>query len=406
MYRMTVMILSVALAAAPAIGAAQTKDQVRNQGKEFAAKYRALGEPRDRCSLGSSLATGSVVIRTNGASALRPGDKLLSLNGTSTVGKTPEEVVGILRQTPPTAVLAASVERDGHPMDVSVACINARLTTEPTLTALEFAARGKFDECVSTISQMAYIDTSVATLRAQCAAVSRNSAKYNMSALGAQLLEMGIEDARYAPSLRADVVQRLHNAEGGITQGQGAARYQALVEATKRGPGDESLYASAAPDWALFRRNAESTLRNRLIDPDSARIQWPQGFTMGTWKPFMSKSIEGYWTCGLINARNRMGGYTGSTAFVVVIDPSGYVKYSEIGKSKDYDFLTASCSKSVKMLPPPPPELTALASAPSNVGVVSLADELKKLVDLRSSGALTEAEFQAAKAKLLESSEH
>jgi hypothetical protein len=68
--------------------------------------------------------------------------------------------------------------------------------------------------------------------------------------------------------------------------------------------------------------------------------------------------------------------------------------------------LTASCSKSVKMLPPPPAELTAVAATPGNGGTGSLADELKKLVDLRSSGALTEAEFQAAKAKLLESSEH
>jgi hypothetical protein len=347
-----------------------------------------------------------VVIRTNGTSALRPGDKLLSLNGASTAGKTPEEVVAILRETPPTAVLAASVERDGHPMEVSVTCTNARPTTEPTLAALDFAARGKFDECVSTISQVAYIDTNVATLRAQCAVVSRNPDKYDMSALGAQLLEMGIEDARYAPSLRADVVQRLHNAEGAIIQGQGAARYRALVAATKRWPGGETLYASSAPDWALFRRNAESALRNRLIDPDSARIQWPHGFTMGTWKPFMSKAIEGYWTCGLINARNRMGGYTGSTAFVVVMDPSGSVKYSEVGESRDYDLLTASCSKSVKMLPPPPAELTAVAATPGNGGTGSLADELKKLVDLRSSGALTEAEFQAAKAKLLESSEH
>jgi hypothetical protein len=117
----------------------------------------------------------------------------------------------------------------------------------------------------------------------------------------------------------------------------------------------------------------------------------------------MSKRIDGYWSCGLINARNRMGGYTGSTAFVVVLDPAGYVKYAEIGESKDFDLLTATCSNSVKHLPPPPRELLASQAGERSAGSSSpsLADELQKLVDLRNSGALTEEEFQAAKKQLL-----
>jgi hypothetical protein len=212
---------------------------------------------------------------------------------------------------------------------------------------------------------------------------------------------MWIADAGYSPSLRPEVIQKLRNVEGPITQGQGVARYRALVQATERWPGGETAFATSGPDWALFRRNAETTLRGRLIDPDSARIQWPRGFVMGTWKPFMSKGIEGYWTCGLINARNRMGGYTGSTAFVVVMDSSGYVKYSEIGEAKDYDFLTAACGKSAKLLPPAPPELLAAEASTTGNNGVSIADELKKLVDLHNSGALTDAEFQAAKQRLL-----
>jgi len=401
MVRIVVLLLAGTFIAAPTFSMAQDKDQIRNQGKEYGAKLRALGEPRDRCSLGGTLGAGPVVMRTNGTSTLKPGDKLISLNSTSTVGKSPDDVVAILRQIPPTALVPITVERDGRSMDLSVACSNARQTMEPTLTALDFAARGKFDDCISTISQMTYIDTGVATLRAQCASVSRNVAKNNLSALAAQVMDMAIEDARYDPSLRPNVAKELRNAEGIITQGEGAARFRALVEATKRWPGGETLYKSSTPDWTLFRRNAESTLSNRLIDPDSARIQWPHGFLMGTWKPFLSKAIQGYWTCGLINARNRMGGYTGTTAFVVVLDASGYVKYSEIGESSDYDLLTASCNKSAKLLPPPPAELTIVASTSKNSSSGSLADELKKLVDLRNSGALTEAEFQTAKAKLL-----
>lgn len=400
MVRISIKVLVALLAVAPIVANAQDKGQIRNQAKEYGAKFRSLGEPRDRCALGASFGAGPVVVRTYRASVLKPGDKLMALNGTSTVGKTPDEVVGMLRQLPPSETVSTTVGRDKHSIDLRVQCSNARDTMEPMLTALDFAARGKFDECVSTISRMANIDTGVAFLRLQCASVARNAASANVSELAAQAMEMAIEDAYYVPSLRAEASRQLRGAEAMVTRGQGIARYEALIEATKRWPGDESLYVSSTPDWALFRRNAEKALRNRLIDPESARIEWPHGFLMGTWKPLFAKPIDGYWTCGSVNARNRMGGYTGTTAFVVVLDPSGYVKYSEVGESKDFDMLSASCNKSTKLLPAPPTQLSIGAQS-SSTGSSSLADELKKLLDLRNSGALTEAEFQAAKAKLI-----
>lgn len=401
MSRIAIFWLAV-LVAAPSMSAAQNKDLVRSTAKQNAAMLRALGEPLDRCSLGAYLGTGSVVLRVHGASTLKAGDKLLALNGSLVAGKAPEDVVAILRQTPPTSTVSLNVERDGQPMSLSVACTNSRATFEPLLAALDLAARGKFDDCASAVSRIPHIDTTAAALRVDCASLSGDVSKTEVSAMVAQVAEMAIEDARYLPAARAEIVKQLRNSEGVITQGQGAARYQALIEATKQWPGGETLYASSGPDWALFRRNSESALRSRLIDPDSARIEWTHGFVLGTWKPFLSKKIEGYWSCGLINARNRMGGYTGSTAFVVVLDPSGHVKYSEVGQSRDVDVLSASCGNSAKQLPPPPLELQASTAAPGNAGGSSLADELKKLVDLRDSGALSEAEFQAAKAKLLE----
>ncbi len=390
-----------ALAAIPLVSTAQNKDLTRSTAKQNAAALRAFGEPLDRCSLGASLGAGPVILRTFGVSTLKAGDKLLTLNGVSMVGKAPEEVIAVLRQTPPTSTVSLSVQREGQETSLSVVCTNSRATYDFLLAALDFAARGKFDECVSAVSQMMNIDTNAAALRADCALVSRKISKTDVSAIVAQVAEMAIEDARYAPAARAAVVNQLRNMEGIITQGQGAVRYKTLVQATMRWPGGETLYASSAPDWALFRRNSEIELRARLIDPDSARIEWTHGFLLGTWKPFLSKAIEGYWSCGLINARNRMGGYTGSTAFVVVLDPSGRVKYSEIGESRDFDVLSASCANSVKQLPPPPVELKAVLTESGNAGGNSLADELKKLMELRNAGALTEAEFNAAKAKLL-----
>jgi Short C-terminal domain len=47
--------------------------------------------------------------------------------------------------------------------------------------------------------------------------------------------------------------------------------------------------------------------------------------------------------------------------------------------------------------PPPPPAAPAAAAAPS------LADQLKQLADLKSSGVLSDEEFEAAKQKLLAS---
>jgi hypothetical protein len=297
------------------------------------------------------------------------------------------------------------VDRDGQLTDIEVTCQNARQTLEPLMNALSFAAKGKFDDCVDTISQMVDVDTRTAMLKAQCAAVSRNSKSYETSKLLVQGMGMAIEDARYSPSLRPEVIMQLRAVEPTITNELGPGRYQALVATTRSWPGGERMYEESGPDWALFRRNAEIALRSRLIDPDSARIDWTHGFLLGSWKPFMSKRIDGYWTCGLINARNRMGGYTGSSAFVVVLDPSGHVQYVDMGKNEDFDVLTASCNNSAKHLPPPPPQLlgssSAAAAPAASAAPVSVADELKKLVALKEAGALSGAEFQAAKEKLL-----
>jgi hypothetical protein len=63
--------------------------------------------------------------------------------------------------------------------------------------------------------------------------------------------------------------------------------------------------------------------------------------------------------------------------------------------------LTSHCNGSVKLLPPPPAALGRVLT-PKPAANTSIADEMKMLADLKNSGALTEAEFQAAKARLLE----
>ena len=68
-----------------------------------------------------------------------------------------------------------------------------------------------------------------------------------------------------------------------------------------------------APTWERYKELAERAVKRQLVDPYSAMFEWIWGFKQGEYKPFIGRRIPGYFTCGLVNARNRMGGYTGSS---------------------------------------------------------------------------------------------
>lgn len=152
---------------------------------------------------------------------------------------------------------------------------------------------------------------------------------------------------------------------------------------------------TTAPDWIELRTVSEQAVRARLVDPQSAQFDWPNGFKWGGYKPFLSKRVFGWATCGTVNSRNRMGGFAGSTPFVVVYD--GRVRYIEIGTGDDLDMVTVSCL-------PPPPTVWGAASPASAATVqpTSIADEIAKLAAFRDKGILTPAEFETQKAKLLQ----
>ncbi len=378
----------------------QDKDQVRNQAKGLAAQLRSTGEPKNRCSIGVQISDGGIVVRSIGSSILVPGDKLLSINENEIRGKKAEAILAFLRNISPDAVIQVKAERDARPIGMDVICSNSRPTIEAILSALDAAANGKFDDCVTFLDQRDDLGAFGAGIKAQCASTSKRAENYSIPKLNYDAIRMAIEEAHWAPAMRTDVVSRLRQTEGNITRGLGADRFLELVTATERWPGGEQLFKSTAPNIAMFRSNSESALRARLIDPESARIEWPYGFLVGSWKPMFAKRVEGYWTCGLINARNRMGGYTGSTSFVVVLGGEGTVRYLEMGGAKDFDLLTSQCNNSAKLLPPASGELSGSLSKPQSTPS-SIADELKKLVDLRNTGALSEAEFQTAKQRLL-----
>lgn len=160
------------------------------------------------------------------------------------------------------------------------------------------------------------------------------------------------------------------------------------------------LRATPKPDFRQMRISAEAAIRSRMIDPGSTTFEWPRGFVDGWWKPVLQRRVTGFYTCGYVNSKNRMGGYVGATPFAVVMQNNQAV-FVDIGRGKDFDFITIQCNKAFQTLPPAPAEMFDGPKAEAGAGS-SLADELSRLASLRDTGALTEAEFVAAKTKLLQ----
>ncbi|UZK67334.1 PDZ domain-containing protein [Sphingomonas sp. M1-B02] len=115
---------------------------------------------------------------------------------------------------------------------------------------------------------------------------------------------------------------------------------------------DESHKHGPAPAWETFRQQGEAAITARLIDPESARINWLGGYMKGGFKPFLEGRVRGYVACGTVNARNRMGGYTGASTFVVVIDYDRVI-YSEIDKRAG-GMISEQCGSALRsgLLPP------------------------------------------------------
>ena len=113
----------------------------------------------------------------------------------------------------------------------------------------------------------------------------------------------------------------------------------AVVSAAK----PEPIYDyGQAPNWERFRELAETNLRAEFFDPSSAEFQWAYGYKQGYIRPFLAGRQYGYWTCGRVNAKNRLGGYVGFTWFVVV-ERNDQVVYSQIGRPGDFDQVGKSC---------------------------------------------------------------
>lgn len=160
----------------------------------------------------------------------------------------------------------------------------------------------------------------------------------------------------------------------------------------------------AEPNFGSMREIAERAVRARMVDPSSSQFEWPYGFVNGEWKRLFAKRVPGWITCGFVNSRNRMGGYVGRTAFVVVFDDMATMKLLDIGdSSKDFDLVGMGCQKTANSFPSPQPGMFAaetIAEPGAERGML-VADEIAKLGNLRDKGLISDAEFDAQKRKLI-----
>lgn len=152
---------------------------------------------------------------------------------------------------------------------------------------------------------------------------------------------------------------------------------------------------SIEPDWRQVRQDIEQYITTRLVDPDSARFAWTNGFRWGDYKQPFGKRMWGWLGCGTVNARNRMGGYTGQTSFVVVYNDG--VIFTDSDANYSFSQIARYCQKA--SFPPAQPAFNE--ALPTTVRVQSVAEEIGKLSVLREKGIITESEYQAQKAKLL-----
>lgn len=168
----------------------------------------------------------------------------------------------------------------------------------------------------------------------------------------------------------------------------------AMASAVQAKPALDPGEPATHPNWGETARRGVAILSSNLYDPGSVQVNWSSGFQWGYLKPVIGKRSFGWIACGSINAKNRFGGYTGAQGFLVFVEPSG-------GITAAMQIEWVSTCDSGPFVPVPPEMVNAGAPMTAAGPIVGVAEELKKLAELRDQGIITAEEFAAQKAKLL-----
>ena len=132
-----------------------------------------------------------------------------------------------------------------------------------------------------------------------------------------------------------------------------------LVAALLSAASSAQTAASADPDWRAMRLAGEKAVRDRLLLPKAAQFDWQFGFTQGSWKPYNSRPIVGWMTCGAAYTKDKFG-YRHGGVFVVVIGKGR--PYADVD-SNPGGSVSRGC-RGIKLPPPQPGMLDASTPAP------------------------------------------
>jgi hypothetical protein len=88
------------------------------------------------------------------------------------------------------------------------------------------------------------------------------------------------------------------------------------------------------PAWEIAVPRGNAAIQKQLVDPQSAQIEWPYTLIGGTLTIPRQAPRSGWYTCGWVNAKNRMGGYAGRRQFLIMFY-EGQPSHVEIGGTAD-----------------------------------------------------------------------
>lgn len=371
-------------------------EDVRDAARERAEQLRAEGWPSDSCYAGITFYNNVVA---KGKAQVKNGDIIQSINGEDVSKATTDELGAEIRKTAYPGSLKLSITRQDEQLVVDHPCENNRAYQDSFLIALDFAGRKKWYDCIDALGSHPD-DPRFINLRISCATVSRKSDEYPIQTWRDMVLEQTIAIGDNVPSARPELAKTLLKSR--IVTSNSV--YRAMVDKVIAWD-DGSIWGEVQPDYRLLRSASERGVLGRLIDPNSAIIELPYDYIYGTWTSgFGRSSVEGFITCGTVNARNRMGGYTGSSYFVSVVNETGIALLTDLDSSSSTYLrpVDQGCSNLIPKLSLNPDQTaSASSSVQAPAAELSLAEQLATLADLFASGALSQEEYDAAKAKVI-----
>lgn len=393
--RLITALISALMLLASTSALAGPDEDLRDASKAEAARLRGEGWPVTRCMVGVRFFDNIVV---SGKAGLEAGDRLITIAGTNVENLKTEQVSAPFSSIPPGASVPVTIERAGQRLDLQLPCGNLADLQKAYLTALDFAGAKKWPECVNALANYAD-DNQASELRLRCARVSRTAKNYPIQQWTDELYGRIVQQASYAPSAQLEVADTVLKNRIDLS----SSTYAKLVTIISKWD-DGKIWQSVQPDLAKLRRGAAEGVTGRLIDPQSAMIEMPYDFIYGTWRQPFGGSYTGFITCGTVNAKNRMGGYVGAAPFVAVMNPAGFSLFVGMDDPTNRYIMpvAAGCGELTK-------RLTYVGNTPTGSAATdnaapaapSMAQELAKLAELHASGALTDQEYAAAKARIL-----